>query len=128
MALFRANLLVIQHLETLFLGGNHVKVMCERVWRKAQECALNRASWLDLAASKSPKGGTRVKYVGELKSHTSQSTTGQNFQSGQAVSPRLKLLTQSSREANSPKHYVWEKLTFRIPNTHQYKYPWSHVL
>ena len=25
------NLLVIQHLETLYLGGNHVRVMCERV-------------------------------------------------------------------------------------------------
>ena len=25
------NLLVIQHLETLYLGGNYVKVMCERV-------------------------------------------------------------------------------------------------
>ena len=25
------NLLVIQHLETLYLGGNHVKVVCERV-------------------------------------------------------------------------------------------------
>ena len=25
------NLLVIQHLETLYLGGNHVRVVCERV-------------------------------------------------------------------------------------------------
>ena len=24
------NLIVIQHLKTLYLGGNHVKVMCER--------------------------------------------------------------------------------------------------
>ena len=27
---FVPNLLVIQHLETLYLGGNHVRVMCER--------------------------------------------------------------------------------------------------
>ena len=26
-----SNLLVIQHLETMYLGGNHVKVVCERV-------------------------------------------------------------------------------------------------
>ena len=31
LALFRVNLLVIQHLETLYLGGNHVRVVCERV-------------------------------------------------------------------------------------------------
>ena len=28
---FVPNLLVIQHLETLYLGGIHVKVVCERV-------------------------------------------------------------------------------------------------
>ena len=39
------NLLVIQHLETLYLGGNHVKV-CERVWRKAQGWHSRRASRL----------------------------------------------------------------------------------
>ena len=31
LALFRANLFVIQHLETLYLGGNHIRVVCERV-------------------------------------------------------------------------------------------------
>ena len=45
------------------------------------------------------------------------------FQSSQTVSSRLKLTTQLSREVKSPDHSVWEKLTFRIPNTHQYKYP-----
>ena len=28
---FVPNLLVIQHLETMYLGGNHVRVVCERV-------------------------------------------------------------------------------------------------
>ena len=28
---FVLNLLVNQHLETLYLGGNHVRVVCERV-------------------------------------------------------------------------------------------------
>ena len=62
-------------------------------------------------------------HAGELKSHTSCCTTRQNFQSGQVVSSQLKLATQSSREAKSPDHSIWEKLTFRIPNTDQYKYP-----
>ena len=38
------NLLVIQHLETLYLGGNYVRVVCVRCEEKAQECVLSRAS------------------------------------------------------------------------------------
>ena len=36
------NLLVIQHLETLYLGGNYVRVVCERVWRNAQDNAVKQ--------------------------------------------------------------------------------------
>ena len=39
---FVPNLLVIQHLETLYLGGNHVRVVCDRVLRKAQKCATQQ--------------------------------------------------------------------------------------
>ena len=45
------NLPVIQYLETLYLGGNHVRVLRERVWRKAQKCALKKG----LVTGKSPK-------------------------------------------------------------------------
>ena len=31
LTLFRGNFLVIYHLETLYLGGNHVRVVCEKV-------------------------------------------------------------------------------------------------
>ena len=62
------------------------------------------------------KVGTHVKHAGELKSHASYCTTGQNSQAGQAVSSRLELATQPSREAKSPDHPVWEKLTFHIPS------------
>ena len=57
--LTHAILHVIFHLETLNLGENHVRVLCERVWRKAQECATQQGlatgsrDWL--ANSKSPK-------------------------------------------------------------------------
>ena len=50
------NLLVIQHLETLYLGGNHVRVECERVCKKVQECALKKSlttgsrEWLGAAS------------------------------------------------------------------------------
>ena len=52
------------------------------------------------------KGGTHVKHVGELKGHAICCIIGQNFQSGQAVSSRLKLATCSSREAESSKHPI----------------------
>ena len=69
------------------------------------------------------KAGTHVKHAEELKSHADCCTIGQKSQVGQAVSSRLELGTQSSREAKSPDHSVWKKLTFHIPNIHQYKYP-----
>ena len=40
------NLLVIQRLETLYLGGNNVRVVCERMWRFDQEWATKR--WLTI--------------------------------------------------------------------------------
>ena len=72
------NLLVIQHLETLYFGGNHVKVVCERVWRNAQDCAIKQG----LAAGShgrltAAKSCTRAEHAGELNSHASWSTTGQ---------------------------------------------------
>ena len=44
------------------------------------------------------KAGTGVKYARELKGHASCCTIGQNIQSGQVVSSRLKLKTRSNRE------------------------------
>ena len=51
------NLLVIQHLEILYLGGNHVRLVCERMWRKTQECAIKKSltirscDWLTIGKS-----------------------------------------------------------------------------
>ena len=53
------NLLVIQKLVTLYLGRNHVRVVCERVWRNAQNYAVKQGlvagsrGWL--TACKPPK-------------------------------------------------------------------------
>ena len=94
------NLLVIQHLETLYLGGNHVRVECERVCKKVQECALKKSLTTGSRDWHVAKGGTHVKHVWELKGHANWSITGQNFQIGQTVSLRLKLalipITRSS--------------------------------
>ena len=116
------NLLVIQHLETLYLGGNHVRVVCKRVWRNAQDCAVKQR----LA------GGSRL--ASRQKSHTRRACRGAEqscqlehyrtkIQAGHLVSSRLELATQLSREVKSPANPVLEKLTLRIPFSHQYKYP-----
>ena len=53
------NLFIIQQLVTLCLGGNHVRVVCERVWKIAQVCAKKQGlaagshGWL--AACKPPE-------------------------------------------------------------------------
>ena len=61
------------------------------------------------------KVGTRMKHVGELKSHASCCTTGQKSH-GQAINSRLELVTQPSHKAKSLDHPVWEKLIFHIPS------------
>ena len=90
--------------------------LCTKQWTRDWISCLDRS--LQVA-----KGCTWVKHAEELNSHASWSTTGQKVQSGHSVSSRLGLATQSSREAKSPVHSIWEKLTLRIPNTQQYKYP-----
>ena len=66
------------------------------------------------------KAGTHVKHARELKSHASCYTTGQKSQASQAISSQFELVTQSSREAKSPDHPVWEKLTLCIPFSPHY--------
>ena len=69
------------------------------------------------------KVGTLVKHARELKSHASYCTTGQKPQAGHAVSSRVELLTLPNREAKSPDHFVWEKMTFHIPF-----HPYTHEM
>ena len=127
MALFRANLLVIQHLETLYLSGNHVRIVCERVWRKTQDCAFSKGLVTEsrglLAACKSPKDAHKwsmqrswiVMPVGAVQDKKSslaiQLTRGLDSQLSQVARP--------SRQST----LFGKKLTLCISNTHQYIYP-----
>ena len=69
--------------------------VCESVKKTKDVCNSKESrDWISRLASR--HNGTRVKHAGELKGHDSWSTTGQNFQCGQAVSSRLRLVTRSS--------------------------------
>ena len=124
---FVTNLLVIQHLETLYLGGNHVRVVCERVWRNAQYCVvkqgLTAGSRGRLAACKPPKVAHAQSMQGSWTVMPAGALQDKKIQTGHSVSSQLELATQLSREVKSPASLVLEKLTLRIPFSHQYKYP-----
>ena len=95
-----------------------------RVWKNSTHC--HSYSRLDLV------GGSRFasrhklhtcQACQKLKHHANWSTTGQKVQTDHSVTLRLELVAQSSCEAKLPANSVLEKLTFRIRNTHKYKYP-----
>ena len=103
----------------MYLGGNHVKVVCERVWRIAQVCAKKQeltarsCGWLVTA---SHQIDAHVPSMLEAEVSCQLFTTGQKSQAGQAVCSRLKLATQPSRKVKSPEHPVWQNMTFHIPS------------
>ena len=89
---------------------------CEEMFKIVQGYRDSRLDSRVTRDWQAAKVGTPVKYAVKLKSHASCCTTGQKSQAGQAVSSRLELMTQPSREAKSPDHPGWEKLTLHIPS------------
>ena len=98
---------------------------CEEMLKIVQGCRDSQLTHDWRAANCS----TRVKHVGELKSHVSYCTTGQKSLAGQAVRSRLELATQPSRESKSPDHPVWEKTnTSHSLLTPLYIDPYTHEM
>ena len=92
------------------------------VWESVKNCSrlckeTGFCSWISQVA-----GGLQAarmlhtyQVCQKLKSRANYCTTGQKSQASQAVCLQLELTTQPSCEVKSPKHPVWEKLTFHIP-------------
>ena len=54
----------------MYLGGNYVRVVYEKVWINLKMCAYKGVSWLDFATDlrlASRQSGTRVKHAGNWK-------------------------------------------------------------
>ena len=67
---FVPNLLIIYQLDTLYLGGNYVNIVCKRVWRNSTMCAFGGFSRLDLASDlwlATRQNATRMKHVGSWR-------------------------------------------------------------
>ena len=120
-------LLVIQHLEILYLGGNHVRVVCERVWGNAQDSAVKQRLAVrtrgGLAACKPPK----VAHVQSMQGSWTVTPPGALHDKKSRLAIKLARdlnlrLSQVARSSRQPALFL-EKLTFRIPFSHQYKYP-----
>ena len=120
------NLLVFQHLVTLYLGGIVVRVVSEIECWSAQECAIIQrlATWPCgwLAASSRQKQHT-CQVCQKLKLHANWSTTGQNRTTGRSVISWLDLATQSSHKVKPRANPVLKNLIVHIPFSPQYKYP-----
>ena len=102
---------------------------CEELFKIVQR---NRDLRLDLAGGSWLQAARMMltcQACQKLKSRASCCTIGQKSQAGQAVCSRLELTTQPSREVKSPKHLVWEKMTFHIPSHLTiYIFPYTHDL
>ena len=117
LALFRAKLLVIQQLETLYLGEFYIRVVCKRMWRIDQVCASKSFSWLThewwLA-----KNVTRVKHVGSWRIRTAGSQRDKKYSLAILLFGDWNswLIPVAS---HSPKHLVLQKNNF----SHFFSYP-----
>ena len=98
---FVPNLLVIQQLDTLYLGENYVRVVCERVWR-IQLCVYSKSFLrLELVSDSrliTHQNATHVKHAESWRLTTIGALQDKKGQSGLAVISRLKLVTHPSSE------------------------------
>ena len=82
-------MLVFLQLETLYLGGDQVRVVCVRECEELLKCVQrSRDSRLDLAGGSQLQAARRLhmcQACQKLKSHASCCTTGQKSQASQAV-------------------------------------------
>ena len=76
---------------------------------KKQGLAVGFREWLAVASRQIE---AHVPSMPEAEALCQLFTTGQKFQSGQAVCSRLELAIQPSREVKSPEHPVWQKYDF----------------
>ena len=132
LALFLAKFVIIQHLETLYLGGNNIRVECERVWRFDQECATRR--WIttglvtDSWVVTCQKWSTRVKYAGRWRIKTvgplhDKSTVWPNLIT---CDWNLQHIPVAKWLASTP--CFVEKLLFTFHLIPYYKYPYTHKI
>ena len=123
-------LLVIQQLDTLYLGGNHLRNVCKRVWRTQVYVRLRVHSRLKLTSDSrlmTHQSATHVKHVGSWRVMTTEALQNKkdNLASQLFHKWNLQLVTVAS-ESLGP--LFCRKITFHIPHIPYYKYPYTHKM
>ena len=102
----------------MYLGGNHVRVVCVRECEKLLKCVQRKQGlttgsrgWLTVASRQIK---AHVPSMPKAEASHQLFTTGQKSQAGQAICSQLELSTQPSREVKSSEHPVWQNMTFHI--------------
>ena len=124
------NLLIIQQLKTLYLGGNYVRVVCEGVWKFDQVYAIKEHlkigshDWL--VSGDSPEVSHvwsmhEVKGSWQLDHYRTKSTVW-------LLCWRLEIVTHPSRESLTKALYFVEKWLFTFLLIPYYKYPYIHEM
>ena len=128
---FFPNLLVIQQLETLYLGGNNVRVVCERVWRIDQVCAIKSIlatathNWL--TSGDSLESSTHVKHAESWRARTTRSLQDKKY------SRRFYCLVTGTHDCPSREWLAKalcfaKKLLFTFLHIPYYKYHYTHEI
>ena len=124
------NLLVFWQLETLYLGGNHVRVVCVRECEELLKCVQrNRDSWLDFAVGSRLQAAKlkhtcqacqKLKHRASCSLQEKSSRLARPFACG--LNSRLNPVTRSSHQ-NTLFGKIW-RFTFLL--TLLYIYPYTH--
>ena len=122
------NLLVIQHLEILYLGGNHVRVVCERVWRNAQDSVVKQKLAAGTRGLQATKSCTCAEHAGELNSHVTWSTIGQKSRLAIKLARGLNSwLSQVARSSRQPALF-WKNWLLTFHSHTSINTPHSHKI
>ena len=126
------NLLIIQHLETLYLGGNNVRAVCDKVWRIDQVCAIKRflatGTCDRLTSSDSLESSTPVKHARSWRVRIAGSLRDKKVQSSHSANWWLELATCPSREWLASALCFAKKWLFTFLLIFYYKYPYTHEM
>ena len=128
---FMPNLLVIQHLETLYLGRNNIR-LCVRKCEELIKCVHEKASrdWTSRLIPKwwLAKIHHTCKVCRKLKGQDSWITTRQKVQSDYSIFWRLELMTYPSRKLLASAPCFAKKWLFTFLLILYYKNPYTHEM
>ena len=115
----------------MYLGGNHLRVVCERVWRIAQVCAKKQGlearsrGWLAAACRQID---AHMPSMPEVEASRQLFTTGQKSQAGKAVCSRLNSQLNPVARSNHQNTLFGKIWLFTFLITLLYIYPYNHDL